>query len=175
MIHLIEHFLEFNFPNANSINLNINGNIDEPSRANLNIGYNVNVRLFDGHNYQLGKAMHRLAQRNLRYKYENLKYNESIRITIENTRIQDAIQYFENVQLTYNRFKVNNKFQMKGSFLDDSLVLKDMTIIKRIGLLRRIVKNEVMMIQAKTVLAASILRVNTVCRMIDTIHKGYLE
>ena len=117
-------FQDSNNANANSLNLNVTGNINEPSQANLTIGYNVSVRIFDGYNYQLGKAMYRLSQRNLRFKFEDLKFNESIRVSIENTRVQDVIQFYENVQLTYNRFKVNNKFQMKEVSLMTASSLK---------------------------------------------------
>ena len=172
---ILDRFQFQNSNNANALNLNVTGNINEPSQANLTVGYNVSVRIFDGYNYQLGKAMYRLSQRNLRFKFEDLKFNESIRVSLENTRVQDAIQFYENVQLTYNRFKVNNKFQMKGSFLDDSLVIKDMNMLKRMKLISRIVDNEAKMIVAKAIMASSIFRINTVCHMIDIIHKDYLE
>ena len=163
------------FPQQNAINFNVTGNLNEPSNANLSVGYSAQIRLFDGHNYQIGKANYRLRERNLRFNYDNLKYNESVRITNENTRIQDAIQYFETIKLTYNQYKVINKYQMKGSFLNDSLVLKDMTSVERIALLTGIIRNEANLIDAKTALVANIFRIGTVCKMVDTIYKGYLQ
>ena len=50
-----------------------------------------------------------------------------------------------------------------------------MNMLQRMMLISRIVDNEVKMIGAKAVIASSIFRVNTVCHMIDTIHKDYLQ